>query len=60
MSELFHYQSCGLDNVWLRNGFQIKQTAYGETVAIADVTGLHNTIGLFITDNEPLLNGAGI
>ncbi len=60
MSELFHYQSCGLDNVWLRNGFQIKQTAYGEAVAIADVTGLHNTIGLFITDNEPLLNGAEI
>ena len=60
MSELFHYQSCGLDNVWLRNGFQIKQTAYGEAVAIADVAGLHNTIGLFITDNEPLLNGAEI
>jgi DNA-binding transcriptional regulator YiaG len=60
MSELFHYQSCGLGNVWLRNGFESKQTPYGEAVAIADVVGLHKTIGLFITNNQPLLDGAEI
>jgi len=58
MSDLFHYKSCGLPNVWLRNGFESKQTPYGEAVAIADVAGLHKTIGLFITDNEPLPDGA--
>jgi DNA-binding transcriptional regulator YiaG len=60
MSDLFHYQSCGLANVWLRNGFENKQTPYGEAVSIADVEGLHKAIGLFITDNEPLLDGAEI
>lgn len=60
MSELFHYQSCGLANVWLRNGFESKPTPYGEAVAIADVAGLHKTIGLFITNNQPLLDGAEI
>ncbi|MDD5394390.1 MAG: helix-turn-helix domain-containing protein [Thiothrix sp.] len=60
MSDFFHYQSCGLDNVWLRNGFESQQTPYGEATAIADVKGLHKTIGLFITDNEPLLSGVEI
>lgn len=58
MSDLFHYKSCGLDNIWLRNGFECKQTPYGDAIAIADVAGLHKAIGLFITENQPLLNGA--
>lgn len=60
MSELFHYQSCGLENIWLRNGYETRETAYGEATAINDLEGLHNTIGLFITENEPMLSGAEI
>ncbi|MBU0656550.1 MAG: hypothetical protein KJ914_15615 [Gammaproteobacteria bacterium] len=52
MSDLLHYQSCGLANVWLCNGFENKQTPYGEAVSIADVEGLHKAIGLFILNHE--------
>jgi DNA-binding transcriptional regulator YiaG len=60
MSELFNYESCGLPNVWLRNGFSVKETPYGELVAIQDLAGLHQAIGLYVVDHKPLLSGAEI
>lgn len=60
MAEVFHYTSCGLQNVWLRNGFNIKETQHGRAVAIHDVEGLHRAIGLYIIQNKPKLSGAEI
>lgn len=58
--ELFHYTSCGLRNVYLRNGFVVKQTPYGKTVAIQDLEGLHRVIGLYLAKDKPRLSGAEI
>lgn len=60
MTEMFHYKSCGLRNVWLRNGFEKKDTAYGEAVAIQDIEGLHKLIGLELVQKKPTLSGAEV
>ena len=41
---MYHYSSSGLDNVWLANGYTLRQTAYGEGVSIDDVDGLHRML----------------
>jgi DNA-binding transcriptional regulator YiaG len=38
---VLHYMQCGLDNVWLENGYDLKATPYGKAVAVHDVDGLH-------------------
>ena len=38
----YHYVECGLPNVWLRNGFEKKQTPYGEGVSISDIERLRS------------------
>ncbi|MDH5302021.1 MAG: helix-turn-helix domain-containing protein [Gammaproteobacteria bacterium] len=57
---MYHYTSCGLRNIWLRNGFVMKETSYGHGVAIHDVEGLHKAIGLNLVQNKPHLSGAEI
>jgi DNA-binding transcriptional regulator YiaG len=42
--KLFHYQGCGLPNVYLVNGYRTARTPYGDTVSISDVEGLHGAI----------------
>lgn len=54
---MFHYESCGLANVWLKNGYQARETPYGRSVAIHDVEGLHRTIGLDLVNRKPALSG---
>lgn len=41
----FHYNSCGLDNIYLVNGFNTVQTGYGDATSIEDLDGLHEIIG---------------
>jgi DNA-binding transcriptional regulator YiaG len=36
----YHYTECGLDNVWLENGFTIN----GDELFIQDIHGLHRSI----------------
>lgn len=43
--KLFHYTDGGLKNVWLANGFEIRQSPYGKTVAFHDLDGLTQAIG---------------
>ena len=57
---MYHYTECGLPNIWLRNGFVVRETPYGKGVAIQDVEGLHKTIGLFLINNKPRLTGAEV
>lgn len=54
---MYHYTECGLQNVWLRNGFVKHKTSYGRGVAIQDVHGLHKVIGQALA-NRPRLTGA--
>jgi len=56
VSDMYHYTGCGLQNVWLRNGFTIRETSQGTAVSIHDLEGLHRTIGIHVAKNSPKLN----
>ncbi len=60
MQQAYHYTSCGLRNIWLRNGYELRETAYGESVAIKNIEGLHRAIGLYLVHNKPSLSGAEV
>lgn len=55
-----HYTGCGLDNVYLVNGYTEKETPYGHAVAIEDLEGLHRAIGKFLVCNKRHLTGKEI
>lgn len=57
MDNLFHYTMCGLDNVWLTNGYTIKQTPYGEAVQIEDPDGLDRVIACSLLKGTSPLSG---
>jgi DNA-binding transcriptional regulator YiaG len=54
---MYHYTESGLQNVWLKNGYVIRETPYGKGVSIHDVVGLHKLIGRAIA-RQPKLTGA--
>jgi DNA-binding transcriptional regulator YiaG len=46
---MYKYQGCGIDNVWLMNGYKLTRTPYGAGVAIVDIEGLHKAIAARLT-----------
>lgn len=50
--EPYHYTECGLDNIYLSNGFEREEFEGEETVAIHNVDGLWKAIGLHIVVNQ--------
>lgn len=54
---MHHYKSCGLDNVWLKNGYQTKSTSYGDAVSIHNIDGLHKAIACSIVKKPGQLTG---
>lgn len=40
-----HYTMCGLDNVFLVNGFKLRSSRYGKGFSIDNIDGLHAAIG---------------
>jgi DNA-binding transcriptional regulator YiaG len=54
---MYHYTQCGLDNVWLENGYKVKKTAYGQAVAIEDADGLHKVLALELIAKQGRLSG---
>ena len=57
MTEGFHYTACGLDYVFLRNGYAIRDTKYGPAVAIQDVDALHSAIARTIISSPDQIRG---
>lgn len=57
-SQPYHYVECGLSYVYLRNGFEIQNTPYGQGVVIHDTDGLHRCIGELLVDKPDSLTGA--
>ncbi len=52
---MYQYQGCGLPNVYLKNGYELVKTPYGDGVVIHDVAALHKAIGLAVTNRpQPL------
>jgi len=52
---MYHYKACGLDNVYLKNGYEEKNTPSGKSIAIHDIDGLHKAIGKGIANKEAAL-----
>lgn len=57
---MYHYLESGLRNVWLKNGFRVQKTPYGEAVAIEDVRGLHQAIALHLIEKPSRLKGTEV
>lgn len=53
----YHYVQCGLNNVWLRNGFELQDTPYGRAVSIQNVEGLNEAIAKALADKPDQLSG---
>ena len=58
MKERHHYRECGLNYIYLANGFSYKETRHGRTVSIQNMDGLHRAIGTNLIKEKRELTGA--
>lgn len=56
----FHYVECGLDDVFLVNGYEPRRTPYGEGISIKHQDALHDAIGLHLASERKVLSGKEI
>lgn len=56
-SDRYHYRECGLDNIYLLNGFDYVETPRGRSVHIKDLDGLHRAIGMMLVSEKKNLSG---
>lgn len=54
---MYHYTECGLDNVWLENGYTIHDTPYGKGVSISDADGLDKAVAMCLTKKPGRVTG---
>lgn len=57
---MYHYENCGLPNIFLENGYTKREAAHGEAVAIHDLKGLHKAISLYLVGKAGALNAREI
>lgn len=55
---MYQYEDCGLRNIFLKNGFSLVETPWGEAVSIENVEGLHKAIGIALIDRPEPLDGS--
>ena len=53
-SDRYHYRECGLDNIYLLNGFEYVETPRGMGVTIKARQGLHKAIGAMLVEKRSL------
>ena len=58
--EPYHYTQCGLDDVYLLNGYKRHETPYGNGVSVENVYGLYDAIAESLCKNKALLGGKEI
>ena len=58
--ERYHYLECGLDDVYLVNGFKRFDSARGTSIAIGDIDNLHRAIGEHLCNRKRDLSGKEI
>ena len=54
---MYHYTQCGLDNVWLANGYTEQKTPYGKGVSIDEADALHQILALELTKKVGRITG---
>ena len=57
-TESYQYQACGLDHIYLLNGFTFSETEYGRAMSIQNMDGLHRVIGMHLATKKRALTGA--
>ena len=57
---MYHYTECGLDYVYLLNGFRLEKVDGEEYSSIDDTHGLHRVIGLAVARQARPLDGSEI
>jgi putative transcriptional regulator len=57
LKEPLHYPDCGLDDVYLLNGYECENTPYGKGVTVQDVDGLRAAIARDLVARKKVLNG---
>ncbi|MGH6874120.1 MAG: helix-turn-helix domain-containing protein [Aestuariivirgaceae bacterium] len=56
----YKYIESGLDNVYLKNGYTIHKTPYGEGITIQDTDGLHQAIGMWLITQSTAITDASL
>lgn len=51
------YRECGLDNIYLIDGYEIESTPYGEGLSVKNLDELHEAIGLYLAQQKKVLTG---
>jgi len=54
---MFHYKTCGLDNVYLVNGYNTIEIDGDTATSIHNIDGLHEAIGRRLSDPSASLSG---
>ncbi|MBF0333547.1 MAG: transcriptional regulator [Alphaproteobacteria bacterium] len=57
MNEPHHYIECGLDYVYILNGFTVHETGYGPAVEVDGADALDRQIALAIVNHQGALTG---
>lgn len=57
MTDLYQYTGCGLDWVYLVNGYRVHETPYGEGISVQNVDGLHDLIARTIVTRPVRMRG---
>ena len=61
MREMLKYDDCGLENVWLANGYRYEEIeGHGKCLEIDDINGLHRAIAHHLVISRKQLSGAEI
>lgn len=60
MTEPFHYTGCGLDGIYLANGYEIHHTDHGSGVSIRNLDGLLDAIADYLVEDRKVLCGKEI
>jgi DNA-binding transcriptional regulator YiaG len=55
--KMYHYTECGLDNVWLENGYTKHKTPYGTGVSIDEADDLHQVLVSAILQKKGRITG---
>ena len=58
MNTTHHYRECGLNHIYLLNGFTYRETRHGRAVSIQNMDGLHRAIGTHLAKEKRVLTGA--
>jgi DNA-binding transcriptional regulator YiaG len=53
--EPYHYRACGLDDIYLVSGYEIKEIDGERSININDMDGLHHAIALYLIEHKKTL-----